>query len=158
MHATSMNTANPVDEPLGVVLHPIHEGWLEEARRFLDPALDPRADFWTRWAAVRYLNDEFLGRFRWELALVDEFHPFLAADTSERVRCEGARLARLRLEIDRIGRRRSTAAEMASATRDFLGQLSLWCAEIEAAAEAIPREALTEETAAFLVHLERILR
>ena len=156
MHAASMNTASPIDVPLEAALRPIHVGWLEEAHRFLDPALNPRAEFWTRWAAVRYLNDEFLARFRWELALVDELHPFLTADTSERLRCERARLARLRLEIDRIGRRRGTAAEMAAATRGLLEQLALWCAEIEAAAGAIPREALTGEAAAFLVHLERI--
>jgi hypothetical protein len=105
---------------------------------------------------VRYLNDEFLDRFQWELALVDELHGFLAEDASERLRQDGARLARLRLEFDRIGRRRGTASEVAAASRAFLEQLALWCAEIEAAARGIPREALTEEAAAFLVHLERI--
>jgi hypothetical protein len=75
---------------------------------------------------------------------------------SERLRCEGARLARLRLEVDRIGHRSRTAAQVAAATREFLEQLALWCAEIEAAARAIPREALIGEAAAFLVHPERI--
>lgn len=156
MHATSMNTASPVDEPLETALRPIHAGWLREAHRFLDPALNPRAESWTRWAAVRYLNAEFLDRFRWELALVDELHPFLTAETSERLRCERARLARLRLEVDRIGRHRGTAAEVAGAARDLLEQLALWCTEIEAAARGIPRETLTGEPAAFLVHLDRI--
>jgi hypothetical protein len=156
MHTTSTNTANPLEEPLQAVLHPIHRRWLEEARRFLDPTLNPRAESWTRSAAVRYLHGEFLDRFRWELALVDELHPFLAADMSERLRCEGARLARLRLGVDRIGHRRRTAAQVAAATHELLEQLALWCAEIEAAAGAIPREALTGEAAAFLVHPERI--
>ena len=91
-----------------------------------------------------------------ELAFVDELHPFLAPDMSERLRCEGARLARLRLEVDRIGHRRRTPTQVAAAIRDLLEQLALWCAEIEAAAGAIPREALTGEAAAFLVHPERI--
>ena len=156
MHATSMNTAFPVDQPLEAALRPTHAAWLKEAHRFLDPALNIPAESWTRWAAVRYLNDEFLDRFRWELALVDELHPFLTAETSERLRCERARLARLRLEVDRIGRRRGTAAEVAGAARDLLEQLALWCTEIEAAAGGIPSETLTGEAAAFLVHLDRI--
>jgi hypothetical protein len=156
MPATSTNTANHVEEPLEAVLHPIHKRWLEEARRFLDPTLSPRAESWTCSAAVRYLHEEFLNRFRWELAFVDELRPFLAVDMSERLRCEGARLARLRLEVDRIGHRRRTAAQVAAAARDLLEQLAFWCAEIEAAAGAIPREALTGEAAAFLVHPERI--
>jgi hypothetical protein len=44
MHATSTNTANPVEEPLEAALRPIHVGWLEEAHRVLDPTLNPRAE------------------------------------------------------------------------------------------------------------------
>lgn len=154
MTAAPLKTANPGEQPLDSVLRPIHEGWLADARRYLDPALEPGAEFWTRWAAVRYLNDEFLDRFRWERALVDELRAFLPEDASERLRQEDARLARLRLEVDRIGRRRGTAAEVAATSRDFLEQLALWCAEIEAAAGAIPRESLTTEGATLLAHLE----
>jgi hypothetical protein len=152
--AVPPKTAIPAEQPLDAVLRPIHEGWLEDARRHLDPALSPSAEFWSRWSAVRYLNDEFLGRFEWERALVDELHAFLADDASEQLRQEGARLARLRLEIDRIGRRRGTAAEVAATSRGFLEQLGLWCADIEAAAGRIPRESLTMEGATLLAHLE----
>jgi hypothetical protein len=154
MTAAPLKTANPGEQPLDAVLRPIHEGWLVDARRYLDPALEPGAEFWTRWAAVRYLNDEFLDRFQWERALVDELRAFLPEDASERLRQEGARLARLRLEFDRIGRRRGTAAEVVATSRDFLEQLALWCAEIEAAAGPIPRESLTTEGATLLAHLE----
>ena len=154
MTAAPLKTAFPAEQLLDTVLRPIHEGWLEDARRHLDPTLTTGAEFWTRWAAVRYLNDEFLDRFDWERALVDELRAFLAEDTSERLRQEGARLARLRLEVDRIGRRRGTAAEVAAASQDLLEQLGLWCADIEAAAGKIPRESLTMEGATLLAHLE----
>ena len=154
MTTAPLKTANPGEQPLEAALRPIHEGWLEDARRYLDPALNPGAEFWTRWAAVRYLNDEFLDQFEWERALVDELRVFLAEDACERLRQAGARLARLRLEVDRIGRRRGTAAEVAATSRDLLEQLALWCAEIEAAAGAIPRESLTMEGATLLAHLE----
>ena len=156
MTAAPLKTEAAAEQPLDAVLRLTHAGWLEHVRRQLDPALDPGADFWTRWAAVRYLNDEFLDRFQRELALVDELHPFLSEDASERLRRAGALLARLRLEVDRIGRRRGTAAEVAAATLAFLDQLVLWCAEIDACARGIPWEALTGDVGGFLVHLERI--
>lgn len=149
-----LKSASPGEEPLDAVLRPIHEGWLEDARRHLEPVLDSGAEFWNRWAAVRYLNDAFLDRFEWERALVDELRAFLPEEAAERLRQAGARLARLRLEVDRIGRRRGTAAEVAAASGDLLEQLAPWCAEIEAAAGAIPRQALTREGATLLAHLE----
>jgi hypothetical protein len=145
---------NPSEQPLETILRPVHEGWLEDARQYLDPARNPGAEFWTRWAAVRYLNDEFLGRFEWERALVDELRAFLPLDAAERLRRDGDRLARLRLELDRVGRRRGTGAEVATTTWEFLEQLGLWCAEIEAAAGTIPRETLTEDGVTLLAHLE----
>ena len=66
MSPAPLQTPNPGEQPLGAALRPIHEGWFEDVRQYLDPALNPGAEFWTRWAAVRYLNDEFLDRFRWE--------------------------------------------------------------------------------------------
>ncbi len=145
---------NPSEQPLETILRPIHEGWLGDARQYLDPALNPGAEFWTRWAAVRYLNDEFLDRFEWERAFVGELHAFLAVEATERLQRQGDRLARLRLDLDRVGRRRGTGVEVATTTREFLEQLALWCTEIEAAARAIPREALTEHGVTLLEHLE----
>jgi hypothetical protein len=145
---------NPSEQPLETILRPIHQGWIEDARQYLDPARNPGAEFWTRWAAVRYLNDEFLDRFQWERAFVDELRAFLPVDATERLHRHGDRLARLRLELDRVGRRRGTGAEVATTTREFLEQLALWCAEIEAAARMVPREALTEEGVTLLAHLE----
>lgn len=142
------------EQPLEAILRPIHEGWIKDARRYLDPALNPGAEFWDRWAVVRYLSDDFLDRFRWEHALVYELRQYLAADAAERLEREGARLARLRLELDRVGRRRGTAAEVAATIWDLLEQLSVWCAEIEAAARRIPLETLTAEGATLLAHLE----
>jgi hypothetical protein len=155
MYATPLKQpTHRTEQPLDAVLRPIHEGWIEDARRYLDPAMSPGAEFWSRWAAVRYLCDDFLDRFEWERALVDELRPFLDPDATERLEREGNRLARLRLDLDRVGRRRGTAADVAAGTRDLLEQLGLWCAEIEAATPRIPRDALTAEGATLLAHLE----
>jgi hypothetical protein len=142
------------DEPLDAVLQPIHNTWVEETRRFLDPAIEPDADFWTRWAAVRYLSDDFRGRYRRERALVDQLRPFLRLDVAERLVREGDRLFRLRLELDRIGRRRGTGAEVAAGTRDLLEQLGVWCAEIELATASLTRDSLPAGATDLLAHLE----
>jgi hypothetical protein len=142
------------EEPLDAVLRPIHNTWVEETRRFLDPAIEPGADFWTRWAAVRYLSDDFRDRYRRERALVDELGPFLRLEVAERLMREGDRLFRLRLELDRIGRRRGTAAEVAAGTGELLEQVGVWCAEIELAAAGLTRDALPAAATDLLAHLE----
>jgi len=144
------------EESLDAVLHPIHDAWVGEAHRFLDPAAEPDADFWTRWAAVRYLSDDFRDRYRLERALVDELRPFLRLDVADRLVREGDRLFRLRLELDRIGRRRGTAAEVAAGTRDLLEQLGVWCAEIELAVNGLTCDALPAEAIDLLAHLEAV--
>jgi hypothetical protein len=145
------------DESLDAVLRPSHAVWLEAAHCFLEPALEPAADVWTRWAAVRYLADDFRDRCGWESGLLDELRPFLSPAVSARLLEAGDRLFRRRLELDRIGRRRGTAAEFAAGTRELLEQLGGWCGEIERAAAGITRAALPAEGAALLGHLEASL-
>jgi hypothetical protein len=142
------------EQPLDTVLRPIHEAWVREARRFLDPSLDPAADFWTRWGAIRYLSDHFGAQYRLERALVDELRPFLPPDVGGRLVQEGDLLARRRLELDRIGRRRGTAEEMAAGTRELVEQLGLWLASIELAAADIHYGDLPAEATDLLGHLE----
>jgi hypothetical protein len=127
---------------------------VREARRFLEPALKPGADFWTRWAAIRYLSDDFREQYRLERALVDEIRSFLPAETAERLVREGDVLVRKRLELDRIGRHRGTAQEVADGTRELLEQLGLWLVELELAAARITCGELPSEGAALLAHLE----
>ena len=142
------------EQPLDTVLRPIHAVWVREARRFLDPSLDPAADFWTRWGAIRYLSDHFRAQYRLERALVDELRSFVPPDAAERLVREGDLLARRHLELDRIGRRRGTAEEMAVGTRGLLEQLGLWLAGIELAATDIHYGELPAEAADLLTHLE----
>lgn len=154
MHSPATTSLPRSEEPLDAVLRSIHNTWVEETRRFLEPAIEPGADFWTRWGAIRYLSDDFRARYRLERGFVDELRPFLRLDVAERLVREGDRLFGLRLELDRIGRRRGTAAEVAAVTRDLLEQLGVWCAEIELAAAGVTRDALPVGAADLLGHLE----
>jgi len=153
----STTTLSPTprgEQPLDAALQPIHRVWVEQARRFLGPALAPHADFWTRWAAVRYLTDDFREHYRLERALLDELRPFLDADTAERLVQGGDRVFQLRLELDRVGRRRGTADDVAAGTRRLLEQLVVWLAGIELAAGGLTRDSLPSEAAELLGHLE----
>ena len=158
MRAATMTSAPSGEEPLDALLRPIHDAWVEEARCFLEPALEPGTDFWTRWAAVRYIADDFQEQYQRERALVDELRPFVHPDVAERLRGEGDRVFRLRLELDRMGRRRVTAAEFAAAARRLLDRLAVWCAEIELATAGITRGSLPAEGAELLAHLEATLQ
>jgi hypothetical protein len=154
MRTPATTSAARSEQPLDAVLRPIHNTWVEEARRFLEPASEPGADFWTRWAAVRYLSDDFRDRYRRQRALVDELRSFLRPDVADRLVREGDRLFRLRFELDCVGRWRGTAAQVAAGSRDLLEQLGVWCAEIELAAAGLTRDGLTAEATDLLAHLE----
>ena len=127
------------EQPLEAVLGPIHNAWLAEIHRGLDSATDPASDFWARWVAVRYICDDFQTRYQRERALVDELRPFLLPDAAERLQVEGDRVFHLRLQLDRIGRRRGTAIEFAAGAHELLEQVAVWCAEIELAARGMTR-------------------
>jgi hypothetical protein len=120
-----------------LVLSPAHDAWVEEVRRHLLPASEPGAPFWDRWSTVRYLDDRFTERFRLESALLDELTPYVTPITMAKLRAAAEWVAFLRLELDRIGRRRGTAAEFTAKTGEFLEALELWCAEIEFATHGI---------------------
>lgn len=152
----SATAAVPIrQESLGETLGPIHRAWLEEARCLLEPALDAGADFWTRWAAIRYLSDDFREQFRLEHGLVNELCPFLPAEASERLLRGGDRILHLRLELERLERkgRRAVTSDLAVATRDLLEQLGVWCAEIETAARDVGPEDLPVDAALLIDQL-----
>jgi hypothetical protein len=149
-----MTSTPPGEQPLDQALRGVHEAWIRQARRFLEPALGPRADFWTRWAAVRYLDDEFRDCFDLERRFLAELRPLLAPVTAERLVLEADRVFRLRLEVDRAGRRRGTAEEVAAAAAALLDQLVLWLAEVEQGAVGLTRDILAAEGEMLLGHLE----
>ena len=154
MTPTPVTSAPPEEESLDRVLRTIHHAWIAEARRFLEPAFDTSADFWSRWGAVRYLADDFLDRLRVARALMRELRPFVTPDVSERLERGGEEIVRARLELDRIGRRRGNAAEFAAGTQRLLTQLGVWFAEVELAATVVARHVLPAEAAALLAQLE----
>lgn len=139
---------------LQTMLSPLHEAWVSEARWFLDPAASAAAPFWDRWGVVRYLNDQFPARFDLHRSLIRELRPSLEPRQLEAIDDGAERIARLRLALDRIGRRRGTAAEFAPIVEEFLAALELWCAEIELAVRNLNRDQLSREGRRLLALIE----
>lgn len=154
--STAASSVRYDTQSIGPALRSSHAHWVSQARRELGGVLRPDADGWARWAAVRYLADAFKDQLEWERALVAELRPFLAADSAERLSNGGEQVGRLRLELDRVGRRRGSAVEFAGSARRLLEWLAIWCAEIELAACGIARTELPAEGAVVLAHLEAL--
>ncbi len=143
---------------LDAVLSHVHDGWVDQVRRFLVPATTSDAPFWDRWSAVRYLNDQFLAHFAMQRTLLTELRPLIGAHHLDGLDAGAERVARLRLGLDRIGRRRGTAAEFALMADELLAALERWCAEIELAVRHIDPEHLPQDGARSLALLESVMR
>lgn len=141
-------------ETLAPALRAAHETWLRDTDRFLLPVIR-EAPFWSRWTAVRYLADQFLGQYHRERALLDELRPFLPHDVADSLTRDAERIHRLQCELDKVGRRRGSAHEISVMSRRFLELLRSWCAEIEAAAGGTRRDMLTPEGYKALLDVER---
>lgn len=121
-----------------------HDQWMERTARLLAPATRPRASFWERWGAVRFLCDQFAVRFRLERDLAESLAPLLAGSARARLAAAGTAVERTRGELIVIGRRRGTAAEVALLAHRLLDQTRRWCATLEIATAGILAEDLSE--------------
>jgi hypothetical protein len=139
MYATSV-ASQPnarVTDSLGPRFTVAHDNWMADGDRFLMPVTNADATFWERWAAVRYVEDQLLERFKLERALLEELRAFLTPKIREQLWMRADRLSRLLGEFTRLGRQRESARELAHTTRELLDALRLWLAEIEFAAGGI---------------------
>jgi hypothetical protein len=140
----AMSAVITSEDTLDVVLSPSHDAWVEEARDLLLPTTPPLTG-WERWPAVRWLNQQFERRFLVERALVNELRPRLSQREEDMLDAAEDRIARLRLGLDRMARRRDGPAEFALLAEEFLRALELWCAEVELAGRRVRERSLSAE-------------
>jgi hypothetical protein len=133
-----------------------HDNWMADGDRFLRPVADADATFWERWAAMRYVEDQLLKRFRVERSLLEELRAFLTPEMNERLWMQADRLTRLLGAFGRLGRQRESARELAHTTRELLEALRLWYAEIELAAGGIRGSDLSQEGIRLLSELNPV--
>ena len=139
---------------LASVLGPIHDDWISQTRRTVEPALSRDASFWDRWTAVRYLDDPFDDHYHHEVALVGSLVPLLPPAVAGRLTILTETLDQSRAQLDQVGRRRGVARAVAVVAREFLDLFQLWCAEVEAALGGLQQENLPERSQQLLAALE----
>ncbi|HEU5169902.1 MAG TPA: hypothetical protein VFU46_05165 [Gemmatimonadales bacterium] len=155
--ATQAPLATPLVTPrrtLEQALGPIHERWMEEVHRALDPGMARRASLWDRWTATRYLIDQFDLRLRHEYALLESLLPLLPPAEAARLAAGRQDLERIRAELDELGRRRGTGPRVAMLLAEFRRVFTTWCAEIELAVAPLACDDLPAESRRLLEEYE----
>ncbi|HJR17721.1 MAG TPA: hypothetical protein VJ808_12765 [Gemmatimonadales bacterium] len=130
-----------------------HDSWMSDADRFLLPVANSDATFWERWAALRYVQEHLLERYRLERMLLEEIRGFLMPEMRERLWMQADRLTRLLAEFDRLARQRESARQLARTTRELMEALRLWYAEIEFGTSGVQRDDLSGEGVRLLAEL-----
>ena len=113
----SISSSRPSVESL---LASVHTRWLDQVRRFVEPATLTTAGFWDRWSATRYLGDQFLDHFRLERAFLASIGYLLDAAEAVRLTERAERIEIIRDSLDQEGRLRGTGAAVA---RRFVADL-----------------------------------
>jgi hypothetical protein len=119
---------------VGQLLAAVHGEWLRETHTALDPAVTPDSTLWDRWTAARYLGDQFDLRLQRERGLVLLLQPLLPGPSAGSLLARAERLDEMRRQLNELGRRKDTAAEMMELTPSFLALLETWCRQLEGAA------------------------
>ncbi len=114
--------------------------WLDEVRQHLSPACDPHAGFWDRWAAVRYLADQFEEPRRRAGDLLEALTDHLDKGTAGRLVDDLQAIDDLRADFDQIGRERGTAIAAAAIACSLLATLQRWCTALEHAVRTVGQE------------------
>jgi hypothetical protein len=153
MFAVAADRDTPRAAGIGGQLAPIHAHWLAEVQRNVVPACDPRAGFWPRWAAVRYLADRFDHDFQLEGELLDVLIGELDLTTAGRLTDDRMVIETLRQSLDRIGRLRGTGIPAAAIAGALLLALQRWCGELERAFATIPLDGAPGGAPALLTRL-----
>ena len=98
-----------IKTPMRAYLGGLHEQWLEEVRRVIDPARQVTAGTWLRWRAIEYLGTGFKRRLWLGEELVSQL-------------------------LDGLGRRVGLCqreAEFAKVTLTLIGAVEYWCRQVE---------------------------
>jgi hypothetical protein len=138
---------------VGDALAAVHEAWMEQVANITTPALSEEADFWSRWAVVRFLSDQFNDRFRLEGALLDALGSLVPDGATRTLAAARAALEHTVAELQIVGRRRATGLLTARLARRLIDQLALWCVEVELATDSIETADLPPEADRLLAGL-----
>ena len=117
---------NPPTDTVVAALPGAHRAWREEIRAVLAPVRLPEAGIWERWAAARYLMEDFAPRLG-QVTLADR----LPAVQGAHVWALGELLQFLCRHLCELARMAQAGPAFADAVNKLVRAFEFWCAEVE---------------------------
>jgi hypothetical protein len=127
-------------------LQQAHWEWRKEVEEGLVHVRLPEAGLWERWAAVRYLTDEFTPRLDREVHILTGLADRLPADRSGHVWALGELLQFLCRHLCELGAMAQAGPAFADTVTKLIRALHFWCVEVEAAMACAEAGGLPQET------------
>jgi len=130
---------------LVAALQHAHGEWRKEVGEALARVGMPEAGVWERWAAVRYLMDDFGPRLDREAHILIDMADRLPAEHSGRVWALGELIQFLCHHLCELGAMPQCGPAFADAVTKLIRAFDFWCAEVEGALEAAEAGGLMPE-------------
>ena len=143
------------DTRLRPLLTGLHAHLREQLEGVLPTACDPDAGIWTRWAAIKVLEDELRPWLQAERELVEAVGSRLGRASAEHLWVTGELLHALELRIADLGRMPRTCPEFVSAAARYRRAFDYWCRDVEAFVGALSIAAVPPELLARFQLLEQ---
>ena len=126
-------------------LREAHQLWLRELSGRLSAVRIPDNSAWEPAAAVRYLEEEFIPRFRRQTSAVSATAEQLLSPKATSVWALTELIKLLRLQLAQLVHLAESGAAFARVTMKFLRAFECWCDEIDALVGALPDDAFRPE-------------
>ena len=124
-------TSSDIRTPMLPFLQGVHDRWLQEVRRVLDPARQDEAGVWIRWRAIQYLGTSFARRFNRERQAVVSLHGHLTGAQASHLWAAGELLTQLLGRLDHLAGLCQRSAEFSAVTLSLLTALEYWCQQVD---------------------------
>jgi hypothetical protein len=138
--------SNTKSDTLVAGLQHAHWEWRKEVEDALTHVRKPEAGLWERWAAVRYLMDQFAPRLDREVHILISLADRLPAGQGGHVWALGELLQFLCRHLCELGAMPQCGPAFADAVTKTIRALDFWCVEVEEAVSAAEAGGLPPET------------
>lgn len=122
-----------------------HQLWLADLSEKLSAVRSPDNSAWERATAVRYLEEEFVPRFRRHAGAVNVTAERLVSPNSTRVWALTELIKLLRLQLTQLVHLAESGAAFARVIMKLLRAFQCWCDDIDALMSALPDDAFGPE-------------
>lgn len=136
--APQIQTPATIQTPMLAYLAGLHDQWLKEVRRVLEPACDKEAGIWLRWRAIEYLETSFQRRFERERRAVLTLHIRVTSVQADHLWAAGELLTQL---LQGMGRRVGLCQneeQFTAVALTLMSALEYWCRQVEEALGRVP--------------------